>query len=118
MYLFNCFLYIVIFNIVGLFAAFKKIYYLSITYAIYLYLISILLIANYTKSIFSLIPSVLSSLMSIIVSFFVKGLRERRFRATNHVAVMDRMQNIPYCLENSVFQLRPIDYPLHLTNNS
>jgi hypothetical protein len=56
MYLLNYFLYIVIFNIVGLLTAFKKIFYLSITYAIYLYLISILRVANCTKSVCARLP--------------------------------------------------------------
>jgi hypothetical protein len=56
MYLLNYFLYIVIFNIVGLLTAFKKIFYLYITYAIYLYLISILRVANCTKSVCARLP--------------------------------------------------------------
>jgi hypothetical protein len=113
-----CIIFIVIFNIVGFFAAFKKIYFLSVIYAVYLYFISFTLFVNCSKSMSNLIPGLLNSLMSIIVSNFIRGLRERRLKPTTPVVGVEWIQNEPYCTVNGVYQLQPINNPLHLTNTS
>jgi hypothetical protein len=56
--------------------------------------------------------------MSIIVSYFVRGLRERRLKQTTPVVGVEWIQNTPNCTVNGVYQLQPINYPLHLTNTS
>jgi len=86
-------LFIVIANIIGFIAVVKKIYCLSVSYAIYLIFGAITLYSNCYTSKYNLIPAVMYSAMAVIASSYTRGIKNKRFRPTMIGVATDPMHN-------------------------
>jgi len=103
-------LFKVIANIIGFIAVVKKIYCLSVSYAIYLTVRAIALCFICYTSKYILIPAVMYSAMAVIASSYTRGIKNKRFRPTMIGVATDPMHNT---VIDGIYA-QPITFPMQM----